>query len=88
MDYVEKALSMAQSDFTEQLYVDWIGEDDTFFVVFMSSEELDKLDDAFECPIFAVNKKTGQETYNFMAGIGDDDGFENLRFDALKIRKS
>ena len=88
MEYVEKALSAAQPDFTEQLYVEWIGEDDTYVVVFMSSEELDKSGDAFECPIFAVNKKTGQETYNYMAGIGDDDGFENLRFDTLKIQQS
>lgn len=88
MEYVDKALSIAQPDFQETLYVDWIGEDDTYVVVFMSSDKLDKLNDAFECPIFAINKRTGQETYNFMAGIGDDEGFENLRFDSLRIRQS
>lgn len=52
-----------------------------------SSIELDFFNDGFSLPIYAVNKRTGEEILNYPAGFTEDNsGFEDLDFRELEYQ--
>lgn len=83
----ERALEKAKEVEGEDCYILSIGENDEFILITMSNEELDCFDDGFSFPIYAANKRTGEEAYNYLAGFTEDyPGFEDLNVSELEFQ--
>lgn len=83
----ERALIKAKEVEGDDCYIVSIGENDKFILITMSNEELDYFNDGFSLPIYAVNKRTGEEILNYPAGFTEDNsGFEDLDFRELEYQ--
>ena len=87
MEFAEKAMKIWQDNYPElkDLYVDWIGENNTYVVVSLSTPHIDETCDGFECPMYVLDKRTGYETYDYSAGLLCDEELADLNFDDLSL---
>ena len=81
----QRAVNMANEKFKDDFYVVSISENDKYKMVTLSSQEIDKFNDGFDCPWLLVNKETGNELVSVGVILDPIEGFEDLDLSKLNV---